>query len=279
MSDSTNMASSIFPASGFRQHASCWSNARSGASASTRYLSIQVQDGDFVTHRAILAANKWALECLANVRYLPPRGAVLFIGAPKVRNATGGPVRVVALAPQEPTFDSSRLDGEWKSAQPERVERVDGSIVYLIREFEFREGTWEIHFSVASDADGGDVMFSGNFGGRFELGQYTPLLDAFEARFYFAHRTLTPGNEQIAVALNDAGCGQEPWQEGIAQDVHDEGCVSFRVYPFSDCDGEYDIAAPSGDRLLLGTRPAAGNLCSDSNRPIELTHHALIRQE
>ena len=49
-------------------------------------------DGEYRTHRAVLGAERWALECLANVRYLPPKGSVLFVGAPKVRGATGGPV-------------------------------------------------------------------------------------------------------------------------------------------------------------------------------------------
>lgn len=59
-------------------------------------------DEAYRTHQVILGANKWALEALANVRYLPPHGAVLFIGAPKVRDATGGPARVIALVPQPP---------------------------------------------------------------------------------------------------------------------------------------------------------------------------------
>lgn len=49
------------------------------------------------SHRALLAADKWAPEAVANLDQLPPVGATLFIGAPKVRGAAGGPVRLLAM--------------------------------------------------------------------------------------------------------------------------------------------------------------------------------------
>jgi len=54
------------------------------------------RDKRYQGHRVLSAANKWALECLANLGRLPPRGARLFVGAPKVELASGGPARVVA---------------------------------------------------------------------------------------------------------------------------------------------------------------------------------------
>lgn len=54
-------------------------------------------DNEYKTHRAILGADKWALECVANLAQLPPRGATVFVGAPKVAGATGGPVRIIAV--------------------------------------------------------------------------------------------------------------------------------------------------------------------------------------
>lgn len=235
-------------------------------------------DETYRTHQVILGANKWALEALANVRYLPPRGAVLFVGAPKVRDATGGPARVIALAPPAPGFDAAALDGVWESERPERIDRADGTSVYLTRRFTFREGTWRIRFTVTSDADGGAPLFSGDFSGTFTIAEYTPLSDAFEARFFFSQRTLTPGNEEIAAAMDAAGCGTMPWRTGAAQDVHELGCEPFRVYPSAACRGEYDLIRLRGDRLFFGARPADGNLCSESRRPITLTKRAVIRK-
>jgi kynurenine formamidase len=54
-------------------------------------------DHTYRTHRVLLGADKWALEAVANLDRLPPVGATLFIGATKVRGATGGPVRLIAV--------------------------------------------------------------------------------------------------------------------------------------------------------------------------------------
>jgi len=52
---------------------------------------------DFKTHYAWLPAGRWGLENVANLGQVPPRGATLVVGAPKVRGATGGPTRLLAL--------------------------------------------------------------------------------------------------------------------------------------------------------------------------------------
>ncbi|MBC7973764.1 MAG: cyclase family protein [Myxococcales bacterium] len=57
------------------------------------------RDARYQGHRELSTAGKWALECLANLSRLPPRGARIFIGAPKVELASGGPARVIAWVP------------------------------------------------------------------------------------------------------------------------------------------------------------------------------------
>jgi kynurenine formamidase len=57
------------------------------------------RDARYEGHRVLSAGGKWALECLANLRRLPARGARLFVGAPKVERASGGPARVIAWVP------------------------------------------------------------------------------------------------------------------------------------------------------------------------------------
>ena len=58
------------------------------------------RDTRYEGHHAWSAANKWAVECLAGLAALPPVGATLFVGAPKVERASGGPSRVVAWVPR-----------------------------------------------------------------------------------------------------------------------------------------------------------------------------------
>jgi kynurenine formamidase len=57
------------------------------------------RDVRFEGHRVLSSAGKWALECLTNLSRLPARGARLFIGVPKVEQASGGPARVIAWVP------------------------------------------------------------------------------------------------------------------------------------------------------------------------------------
>jgi kynurenine formamidase len=52
---------------------------------------------DFPVHTAWLGAGRWGLECLANLALVPSIGATVFVGAPKVAGASGGPARVLAV--------------------------------------------------------------------------------------------------------------------------------------------------------------------------------------
>ena len=52
---------------------------------------------DFAAHVTVLGANKWGIENLANLPKIPESGATVFVGVPKVKAASGGPARVVAV--------------------------------------------------------------------------------------------------------------------------------------------------------------------------------------
>jgi kynurenine formamidase len=53
--------------------------------------------GDFPVHHYWLGLGKWGLENVANLGQLPPAGATIVVGAPKIAGCSGGPSRVVAL--------------------------------------------------------------------------------------------------------------------------------------------------------------------------------------
>jgi kynurenine formamidase len=55
------------------------------------------RDDNYTTHKKLFAYGKWAVENVANVEKLPPTGAVLIVGAPKVGGATGGIARIFAI--------------------------------------------------------------------------------------------------------------------------------------------------------------------------------------
>ena len=52
---------------------------------------------DFRVHRAWLPSGRWGLENVANLDKVPATGATLVVGAAKVKDATGGPARLIAL--------------------------------------------------------------------------------------------------------------------------------------------------------------------------------------
>ena len=51
------------------------------------------------THHITLPAGLWRLEGLVNLELLPPRGALLVIGAPPLAGGSGVPARPLALLP------------------------------------------------------------------------------------------------------------------------------------------------------------------------------------
>lgn len=48
-------------------------------------------------HKALFAANKWGIECINNLKEIPPRGAMIFVGALKVEGASASPIRLIAV--------------------------------------------------------------------------------------------------------------------------------------------------------------------------------------
>jgi kynurenine formamidase/glyoxylase-like metal-dependent hydrolase (beta-lactamase superfamily II) len=54
-------------------------------------------DNEYKGHKIILGAGKWVVEAVANLKKIPPKGAYLFVGAPKIRGGTGGIARLLAV--------------------------------------------------------------------------------------------------------------------------------------------------------------------------------------
>lgn len=51
----------------------------------------------FGTHVAVLGADKWGIENVANLKAIPAAGATLIVGVLKNKDASGGPVRLMAV--------------------------------------------------------------------------------------------------------------------------------------------------------------------------------------
>jgi kynurenine formamidase len=68
-----------------------------GIGVDTLSLDLGIETGRFPVHNSWLPSGRWGVECLANLDVVPPKGAHLVLGGPKVKGATGGPSRVMAL--------------------------------------------------------------------------------------------------------------------------------------------------------------------------------------
>ncbi|MET7242039.1 cyclase family protein [Methylobacterium sp. EM32] len=68
-----------------------------GLGVDTLSLDLGIETGSFPVHYSWLPSGRWGVECLANLDTLPAKGAHLVLGGPKVKGATGGPSRVMAL--------------------------------------------------------------------------------------------------------------------------------------------------------------------------------------
>jgi kynurenine formamidase len=233
-------------------------------------------DNEYLSHKALLGAGKWAMEALANLKRIPPTGATAFIGAPKVRDATGGPVRVIAMVPKVPN-DVLLLQGRWRSANVEQIRGAAGRSTYLTRTFTFEKDKWAIEFTIFADEAGRVPILRGINQGNFTPGDQLHLITAMAVDFSFERRTLTPLVEDMANALTKAGCGLTPWRVNESQDVTRAGCAPARVPSFQECAREFDVVRVSASVLYLGARSAALDLCSSSRRPLFPSEDALTR--
>ena len=84
--------------------AACWRGCRSTARerkvAGIAVDTLSLDNGaskDFKTHRLWLPSGRWGLENVANLDQVPAAGATLVVGVAKVKDATGGPARLIAL--------------------------------------------------------------------------------------------------------------------------------------------------------------------------------------
>ena len=83
---------------GFRPDVAPILLARNAAGVAVDTLSLDHGGSStFDFHKAWLGAGRWGIECVAALGEVPPAGATLVAGAPKVAGGTGGHGRVLAL--------------------------------------------------------------------------------------------------------------------------------------------------------------------------------------
>lgn len=92
-------ANGVFHFPGFHRQAAEWLiRERQVIGLATDTLSLDHGPSkDFGTHLAWLPSGRWGLENVANLERVPASGATLVVAVAKVKDATGGPARLIAL--------------------------------------------------------------------------------------------------------------------------------------------------------------------------------------
>jgi hypothetical protein len=159
------------------------------------------------------------------------------------------------------------IAGHWLSSC---FDQGDGTFAQL--DFDIETAQWaldyEVHGSASCDAPLATVHIDGPYAIE---GASATVANAFDARFGFANKTITPHAQPIADALEAGGCGGSPWQLDQPQSVADDGCAAFGQLPVAQCPADYDLVARDGDALRFGKRPADNAMCSADARPEELS--------
>lgn len=179
-------------------------------------------------------------------------------------------------APDGPVAPS--VTGHWRSAcvaQPQ----ADGSTLYATLDLTgTAPSAWALAYTLHGDAACGAKLVTIAIRGRYEVGEPSAIAGAWNARFGFDDKTITPFVQPIADALTAGHCGSAPWQIGAAQSVYAAGCAAFGQYAQPQCGADYDLLGIAGGALRFGNRPADNNLCTPDRRPAQLSALALEKQ-
>lgn len=99
--------------------------------------------------------------------------------------------------------------------------------------------------------------------------------DARELDILYDRLSATALVEDMAVTLEQAGCGSGDVVVGEEIDITETGCFTFK--PLADCPADYDIMRIEDDRFYNGMRTP--NMCIPEGRPTQLNSFAFVRVE
>lgn len=178
--------------------------------------------------------------------------------------------------PDAPTPPS--VTGHWLSAcvaQPQ----ADGSTLYATLDLTGGDpDRWSLAYTLHGDAACTAKLVTIAIRGSYQVTGPAAVPGAWDARFGFDDKTITPYAQPIADALTAAHCGDAAWQLGAAQSVYAGGCAAFGQYPQARCTADYDLLDVAGAALRFGNRPADNNMCTPDRRPTQLSPIELTAQ-
>ena len=151
------------------------------------------------------------------------------------------------------------------------VANEDGTDGFAQLVFDMKPTTWALDYTMFSDDACSARLGTFHIDGPWVVERpSTTLPGAFEARFDFATRTVTPHVDGYIAFLQSMACGQPPYAVGTPQDVLAAGCPALGFQPVAACPSDYDLVFVNGSTLQFGARPADNNMCTPDRRPTAL---------
>jgi len=234
---------------------------RSSGFTASRRLEPQMTATTF-EHRRLIAP-----LLLPTLAALAALAALAGCGAPEAKTDTP--------ASQDPAAATGAPDitGHWVS---DCVKVSEQQIMKL--DFLVAKDTWTLDYSTFADAECKTKFLTVHIEGPYEIKGASAVAGAFDAKFGFARKTITPHIDAAAGFLgSDKGCGGA-WTANTAVDMLDKGCPALGQYPGATCNADYDLVQTDGKTLRFGERPKDNNMCTEDRRPAVLSGLAMKKQ-
>jgi hypothetical protein len=159
------------------------------------------------------------------------------------------------------------LVGAWASSCF-AVHNADGTDGFAKMDFNIQPATWALDLVFFAAEACATPLGTVHIDGPWVLERPSSILPgAFEARFDFAHRTVTPHVDGFIAFLQSMSCGKAPYAVGKEQDILEAGCPTMGFQPRAACPSDHDVIFVNGDTLQFGQRPPDNDMCTPERRP------------
>jgi hypothetical protein len=178
-----------------------------------------------------------------------------------------------APAPADKTDAAPSLVGRWRSACTQT-----GDAQSITLDFDIGPSEWKLDYVTYGDATCSAAFVTAHIEGPYEVGARSAVAGAFEGRFGFTKKTLTPDVDAAVGFLGSPqGCGGGAFKVGVATDVLDSGCAGLGQYPRARCGADFDLVSVEGNTLRFGERPKDNDMCTEAKRPKALASLGMAR--
>lgn len=176
---------------------------------------------------------------------------------------------------EAPALTPAELVGSFASAGCESYPNGMGGDNYLTRAFTLTETSWHLELVLFADEACATKLFTAVIDGPYALlGASDVVADATVGDFSFTTIVWTAHLPAMADTFTMSGCGAEPWEVEVPQDVSETGCIGV-AHPISMCPTEHDVVSLAGDDLYFGERVT--DMCTEAGRPGALGAYPVVR--